>query len=72
MQHILGTILKDNDIEIIEDESPGKGSYMGLQASIFEGQKILKQNPNIKQINIYRIIQEQRILTYQLFPEANN
>lgn len=70
MQHIFGTILKDNDIEIIDDESPGKGTYMGLQAAIFEGEKALKQNPNIKQINIYRVIQEQRIIAYQLFAEV--
>lgn len=70
MQHIFSYILKDNDNEIIDDESPEKGSYIGLQGAIFEGQRVLKQNQNIKQINIYRIIQEQRIITYQLFQEG--
>lgn len=66
MQHIFGIILIDNDCEILEDESPGKGSYQGLQMAIFEGQKRIKQNPNIKQINIYSIKQGQRILDYVL------
>lgn len=39
MQHITGIILQGSDVEIMEDESPGKGSYLGLHAVIFKGRK---------------------------------
>ena len=67
MHHIFGIILRDSDNEIIEDESPSKGSYMGLQGAIVDGRKRMKNSPNIKQINIYRVIQGQRMLVHQLF-----
>jgi hypothetical protein len=52
MQHILGIILRNSDVEIMEDESPGKGSYMGLTAVMNDARKMILQNHNIKQINI--------------------
>lgn len=57
MQHILGTVLRDNAAEILDDETPGKTSYslMGLQVAIMEGQKRMAHNPNIKCINIYEV-----------------
>jgi hypothetical protein len=67
MQHILGIILRNSDVEIMEDESPGKGSYMGLTAVMNDARKMILQNHNIKQINIYRIIQGQRILDQRIF-----
>lgn len=70
MQHIFGIILHGNDSEILESESPEKGSYMGLQVAIIEGQKRMKLNPSIKQINIYSIKQGQRILDY-ILPSTN-
>lgn len=70
MQHIFGILLRDSDMEILEDESPGKGSYMGLVVAMREAQDRIKKNPKIRQINIYSIKRGQRILDYQIFPEA--
>ncbi len=67
MQHIFGILLRDSDIEIIDDDTPPKGSYMGLVTAIANGRKRMAQNPNIRQINIYRVIQGQRILDQQIF-----
>lgn len=67
MHHIFGLILNDSSVEIIDDETPIKGNFMGLVAMMREGKRMMKQNPKIKQVNIYRVIQGQRILDYQLF-----
>jgi hypothetical protein len=67
VHHIIGIILRDSNVEIIEDESPGKGSYMGLHTAIANGRKMIMENPKIRQINIYRIIQGQRILDQSMF-----
>jgi hypothetical protein len=57
MQLVLGTILKGNDAELFDDESPNAESYSfgGLQMAINEGSKRISQNPDIQQINIYEI-----------------
>lgn len=71
MQKIFGTILFDNDAEILDDDRPENGNFKDLQSSIFECQRRLKQNPNIKQINIYTLKQSgQRILDYTLYQDA--
>lgn len=70
MHYILGIILHDSDMEILEDESPEKGSYMGLLGAMSDGRSRMKQSPNIKQINIYSMKQGQRTLAHRLFPEA--
>jgi hypothetical protein len=65
MHHILGVLLRDNENEILDDETPGKTAYslMGLQAAIFEGQNRMHQNPNIKRINIYEVFDGVRRMT---------
>lgn len=81
MQLVLGTVLYDNSAEVMDDDSLlGKESYsfMGLQAAIAEGQKRLKQNSGIKQINIYEIFDGVRRsspqgrygLVYKLLPDS--
>lgn len=70
MQKAFGIVLRDSGIEVMDDESPEKGSFKSLQEMIFEAEKRIKQNPNIKQINIYSIKQGgQRILDYKLCSE---
>ncbi|MEZ4750348.1 MAG: hypothetical protein R3B54_06900 [Bdellovibrionota bacterium] len=58
MQHTFGIIRCDSEVEIMDDDSPGKGSYMGLQAAILEGRRMMAKSPDIRQLNIYRGIQE--------------
>lgn len=71
MQKIFGTILFDNDAEILDDERPENGNFQDLQSSIFECQRRLKQNPKIKQINIYTLKQGgQRILDYIVYQNS--
>ena len=72
MQHIFGIILRNSDIEIMEDESPGKGSYNGLHDAMIRGRNMGMKNPNIKQINIYSIKQGQRVLDQSLFFEIES
>lgn len=82
MHHVLGILLYDNENEIIEDESPGKGSYKGLDFTIIDAKKMMRQNPKIRQINIYRAdriyrgfsgelsnVQEPRVLVQTLYAE---
>jgi hypothetical protein len=56
MQHILGIVLKDNDVELF-DADIIKKSYelMGLKAAIIEAQKRKLQNPNVIQVNVYKV-----------------
>jgi hypothetical protein len=73
MQKVFGIVLRDSDIEIMDDESPEKVSLKSLQELIFEAEKRIKQNPNIKQINIYSLKQGgQRILDYKLCSELKS
>lgn len=84
MQHFFGIILRGSEDEIIDDERIGKGSYLGLEAVMADARKRMKQNPNIRQINIYRTdrifrgfkdrpdlqnLQGERMLVHQLFAE---
>ncbi len=57
MHYVLGMILRDNDAEVLDDETPGKESYSfaGLVSAIAEGNRRFAKNPNIKQINIYEV-----------------
>lgn len=70
MQHVLGIILRNNENEIMESESPEKSSFLGLQMAIMEAEKRLKQNANIKQINVYSIKHGQRILAQKLVSDS--
>jgi hypothetical protein len=65
MQHTLGMILYDNDAEVIDNDTPGKEPYlfMDLFAAMAEGDKRMKQNPNIKQINVYEVFDGVRRMT---------
>lgn len=72
MQHIFGIFLRGSDIEIIDDEDPLKNSFAGLYMAMIDGRKRMMENPNIRQINIYQVIQGQRILSQQMFSEVES
>lgn len=58
MQHTLGIIFKNNDAEFFDDATiDGKGfSPMSLFEAEAEAKKRLRENPGIRRINIYKIL----------------
>ena len=53
MQHTLGFIMYDNDAEIMEDTTFGRGSFEALHEIMAKAGKIMEENPKVKQINVY-------------------
>lgn len=58
MQITFGLVMFDNDAEVMEDNTPGKGSFDALFMEEKRALKMLEQNPRIRQVNIYQAIQE--------------
>lgn len=72
MHYIFGIVFRDGDAEVIEDNTPGKGSLTVLPAVIRKGHKMMDENPSIRRINIYHVIQGQNVLSHVLGAERNS
>lgn len=57
MQHVLGTTLRNNRAEIIDDDALGKESYtlLGLFAAVEEAKRRIENNRDILKINVYEV-----------------
>lgn len=45
MHYVIGILLSDSNVEIIENDDPEKGNFMGLMVAMKRGEEMMKENP---------------------------